>query len=94
MTNFSGVFSSPHMNYFLCGVVQVRGVQDELGMECGRYAKTLCYDCGTSLCTAHAERCELCSEVFCPSCLSFHQSEHSKPAQSDPLKESPKKKMA
>jgi hypothetical protein len=94
MTNFSGVRSSADMDYFLCRVVLVRGVQDELGMECGRYAKTLCYDCGTSLCSAHAERCELCNETFCPSCLSFHQSEHSKPAQRDQITELPKKKTA
>jgi len=94
MTNFSGVFSFADMDYFLCGVVEVRGVQDELGMECGRYAKTLCYDCGTSLCSAHAERCELCGETFCPSCLSFHQSEHPKTAQRDQATEFPKKKTA
>ena len=82
------------MSYFLCGVVEVRGVQDELGTACGRSAKTLCYDCGTSLCSTHAEQCDLCSETFCPSCLSFHQSEHSKPAQRDQFTEPAKKKTA
>jgi predicted sulfurtransferase len=54
-----------------------------LGEACGRHARTLCYDCGTSLCSAHAERCELCAETFCQSCLSFHQQEHSKAAHAD-----------
>jgi hypothetical protein len=71
------------MNYFFCGVVEVRGAQDVLGTACGHPAKTLCYDCGTSLCLAHAERCDLCKETFCPTCLSFHQSEHPMPAQRD-----------
>lgn len=80
------------MDYFFCGVVEVRGVQDQLGTACGRSAKTLCYDCGTSLCAWHAEQCDLCSETFCKSCLSFHRSEHSKPAQHDA--HAPKKKSA
>jgi len=68
------------MNYLVCGVVEARGLQYQLGIACGRSAKTLCYDCGTSLCPDHAERCSLCAKTFCPSCLSFHQSEHPKAA--------------
>lgn len=68
------------MNYSFCGVVEFRGVQDRLGTACGLSTKTLCYDCGTCLCSTHAKRCDLCAETFCPSCLSFHQSEHPKPA--------------
>jgi hypothetical protein len=49
------------MNYLVCGVVEARGLQDQLGIACGRSAKTLCYDCGTSLCPHHAERCSLCA---------------------------------
>jgi len=71
------------MNYFLCGVVQFRGLQDALGTACGRLAETLCYDCGTSLCVNHTQQCELCHENFCRSCLSFHLIEHSKPAAQD-----------
>jgi hypothetical protein len=71
------------MSYFDCGVVEARGSQDTSGTPCGREAGTLCYDCGTSLCSAHAERCDLCGETFCPSCLSFHQAEHLKPPQRD-----------
>jgi predicted sulfurtransferase len=69
------------MDYLFCGVVEVQGVQDQLGTPCGRSARTLCYDCGTSLCPAHAEQCDLCKETFCQSCMSFHQSEHPIPAQ-------------
>jgi hypothetical protein len=36
-----------------------------------------------SICAAHAETCNLCSDVFCPSCLSFHQADHPKPAAAD-----------
>jgi hypothetical protein len=69
------------MDYFLCGVVEFRGLPDALGTACGRFAGTLCYDCGTSLCVNHTQHCELCRENFCPSCLSFHLNEHSKPAE-------------
>ena len=69
------------MDYLYCGVIEARGVHDQLGTACGHPARTLCYDCGTSLCSVHAERCELCAETFCPSCLSFHPSEHQKPTQ-------------
>jgi predicted sulfurtransferase len=85
MTKLSRVFSFAVMDYFLCGVVEVRGLQDQLGITCGRYARTLCSDCGTSLCPDHAQRCDLCAEVFCPSCSSFHQAqrEHAKPASAE-----------
>jgi len=53
-------------NYFLCGVVEVRGLEGVLGMVCGHPAKTLCYDCGASLCPVHAERCDLCAEDLLP----------------------------
>jgi hypothetical protein len=82
------------MNYFYCGVIAVRGLVDELGNPCGRSARTLCWDCGTSLCSQHAERCSLCGETFCQSCLSFHQSEHIKPVQSDQTTALPREKPA
>jgi len=63
-----------------CGVVEARSLDDALGATCGRSAEGKCSDCGTSLCSAHAERCSLCAETFCPSCLSFHKSEHPKAA--------------
>ena len=67
-----------------CGVVEVRSLEDVLGATCGRSAKTPCSDCGISLCSAHTERCELCSKNFCQPCLTFHQREHSKPAEPVP----------
>jgi hypothetical protein len=54
------------MNDLVCGVVEARGLQDQLGIACGRSAKTLCYDCGTSLCPDHAERCSLVREDVVP----------------------------
>jgi hypothetical protein len=53
------------------------------GQRVGRSADWQCSDCGVSLCSAHAERCDLCGQTFCQSCLSFHQSEHPKPAHAD-----------
>jgi len=82
------------MDYLFCGVVEMRGVHDQQGIACGRSASTLCYDCGTSLCAAHVTRCQLCGQTFCESCLSFHQSEHNKPAQSDQALKSAEKKTA
>jgi len=72
-------------DYLYCGVVQVRGVHDEHGLLCGGDSVSLCSDCGTSLCSVHCERCEICREIFCPSCLSFHRADHPKPAQAEPL---------
>jgi hypothetical protein len=39
--------------------------------------------CGTLLCSSHAQRCASCTMTFCPSCLSFHQAEHAKPASAE-----------
>ena len=77
-----------------CGIVEMRGVQDQEGTPCARYASTLCYDCGTSLCSDHLERCELCAETFCASCLSFHQNEHPKRTPTDRVNEPLNKKSA
>ena len=55
-----------------CGVVEVRSLEDALGATCGYQAKGRCSDCGVSVCSTHAERCEVCRDTFCPSCLSFH----------------------
>ena len=68
-----------------CGVMEVRSLEDALGTTCGRTADVECSDCGTLLCSAHSERCELCDETFCPSYLSFHMREHGKPTRRDQL---------
>jgi hypothetical protein len=46
----------------------------------GASAQTLCYECGTSLYSAHTELCEFCCQNFWPGCLSFHQRKHPRPA--------------
>ena len=61
-----------------CGVVEVRSLEDALGATCGRVGAARCSDCDVVLCLAHVSRCALCSETFCPSCLSFHKTEHPK----------------
>jgi predicted sulfurtransferase len=77
-----------------CGVVEVKSLEDALGATCGRSAESQCSDCGAPLCSVHIEHCQLCSETFCPSCLTFHQSKHTKSAKSHQATESPKKKTA
>jgi hypothetical protein len=62
-----------------CGVVEVQSLEDALGATCGYRARAACSDCGVSVCSAHAQACTLCHEIFCPSCLSFHQAQHAKP---------------
>ena len=62
---------------------EVRGLNDAPAVPCGHSAKAKCSNCGTLLCSAHTEPCELCGRFFCQFCLSFHQSEHPKPAQRD-----------
>jgi hypothetical protein len=55
-----------------CGILEVAHVEDAAGYPCGRDASSICLDCGTHLCDAPAENCEVCSEVFCATCLVFH----------------------
>jgi hypothetical protein len=42
-----------------------------------------CSDCGLAIREPHTEICERCRDVFCPSCLFFHEAEHPKPAKAD-----------
>src|SRR5207245_3867704 len=60
---------------------------DVVGYSCSRTASKECSDCGSELCESHTETCGICHSIFCPSCLSFHQTEHpighSKPASAD-----------
>ena len=74
-----------------CGVFEVRSLEDALGATCGRTATSKCSDCGTLLCSAHAQRCGYCDVTFCLSCLSFHRSDHPKPAKADRRTERTKK---
>src|SRR2546421_5630268 len=66
-----------------CKVVEVRNSADELGFPCSRTANAECFDCGSELCESHTETCGICNGIFCPSCLSFHSVQHSKPASAD-----------
>jgi len=65
-----------------CEVVAVSSLADAIGDHCERIAARQCSDCGTPICSVHSETCEMCADVFCPSCLSFHQAQapHPKPA--------------
>jgi hypothetical protein len=75
-----------------CAVVEVRNLEDAFGTTCGRSVRAYCSDCGVSLCSAHAEWCDLCRAIFCSSCLSFHERECDKPVQPD--KRMPERKSA
>jgi len=63
-----------------CEIVEVSSLADTLGTLCGRNAVSTCTDCATNLCLSHAETCDICREVFCGACLSFHLDGHAKPA--------------
>jgi hypothetical protein len=67
----------------LCEVIEIRNSADAVGSLCSRTASTQCSDCGTELCESHTETCGACRSIFCPPCLSFHQTEHPKPFSAD-----------
>jgi hypothetical protein len=69
-----------------CEVVGVRNLSEAEGFPCSQIASKQCSDCGIEICDSHVETCGMCHGVFCPSCLSFHQAEHSKPATAVPSK--------
>jgi hypothetical protein len=66
-----------------CEIVEVRNLADADGIPCSRAAGKKCSDCGSELCDSHAENCEMCHDLFCPSCMSFHEAEHTKTATAD-----------
>src|SRR2546428_13327351 len=74
-----------------CEVVEMRNSADAVGYLCSRTASTQCSDCGSELCESHAETCGGCRSIFCPSCLSLHQSLHPKRASADYSKDQPRK---
>lgn len=53
-----------------CGI-QI--VHDRDGYSCERSASESCSDCGTALCSRHAEACGMCLDILCDSCLYFHE---------------------
>jgi hypothetical protein len=56
-----------------CEIIEVSHVQDALGYPCGTDTVGECSDCGTRICDEHAEKCGHCGELFCISCLGFHE---------------------
>jgi hypothetical protein len=76
-----------------CEVVEVRNLADAVGYSCSRTASKECSDCGIEICDSHAECCDICRHVFCPSCISFYEAEHPKPTRAE-LPKSPKRKTA
>jgi hypothetical protein len=69
-----------------CEIVGARNLSDVEGFPCERIASKQCSDCGIKICESHVETCRMCHDVFCPSCLSFHQAEYSKPTTAVPSK--------
>jgi predicted sulfurtransferase len=63
-----------------CDVVEISNLADVLGYPCAKISSQQCSDCGIAICDAHTETCDICRDVFCPSCMSFHQAAHPKPA--------------
>lgn len=56
-----------------CEIVEVASVEDATGYPSGSDASGRCRDCGAHLCDDHGESCERCNELFCSTCLAFHQ---------------------
>jgi len=56
-----------------CEIVEISSVADAVGYPCGMDASQRCCDCDAHICDAHAESCDSCDEVFCSTCLAFHQ---------------------
>jgi len=54
-------------------IVEVSNVEDAMGYPCGNEAKQRCCDCDAHVCESHGECCDSCDEVFCSTCLAFHQ---------------------
>jgi hypothetical protein len=67
-----------------CEIIEAH-VEDTTGYPCGNEASGRCCDCGTHLCEAHAESCNLCNDLYCETCYSFHAREYhqKKPANAD-----------
>ena len=80
--NRSALVSSPgeeteecRMRNHVCGIVEVADLEEPVAYTCNSDAVAICFDCCTHLCDAHAGHCDLCNEVFCATCLAFHNRE-------------------
>jgi len=63
------------MRNHVCGIVEVADLEEPVAYTCNSDAVAICFDCCTHLCDAHAGHCDLCNEVFCATCLAFHNRE-------------------
>ncbi len=71
-----------------CEIVELSRIDHAPGYPCGKHAAGECCDCGTRVCSDHAQRCLRCEQLFCVSCLSFHETTlPKKPARDECLKE-------
>ena len=68
-----------------CEIIAVSHVEDAEGYPCGSDASDRCCDCGAHVCDQHGENCQICSELFCSTCLAFHNRAYhqKKPAADD-----------
>jgi len=53
-----------------CEIIEV---SDARVYPCGWDAIGKCSDCGTCICDEHAQNCGHCNQLFCLTCLSFHE---------------------
>src|SRR5215831_17808589 len=56
-----------------CGIVEITDVGRGRVYPCSKTASGQCANCGIPVCTAHSDMCNLCNELFCATCLSFHR---------------------
>src|SRR5579862_2383304 len=70
---------SKELSMSRCELVEVTSVADAIGDHCVRIGTGQCSDCGTPICEVHTATCEMCEEVFCRPCLSFHKAHVSPP---------------
>ena len=56
-----------------CEIIEVLHVQNARVYSCGRDTIGECSDCGTRICDEHAQNCGHCKQLFCLTCLSFHE---------------------
>jgi len=67
-----------------CEIIEVSYVGNASGYPCGRDAVGECSDCDNRVCNEHADKCDHCNELFCLTCLGFHERSYAKkPVRSD-----------
>jgi hypothetical protein len=67
-----------------CEIVEASYVGNASGYPHGKEDVSECFDCGTHVCNEHADTCDRCNELFCLTCLGFHERSYAKkPVRSD-----------